>query len=168
MTDDPSFEERFDDLARIAYRVGFRLLGDRGDAEDVAQEAVARAALRWPRVAGYAEPWVARVATNLAIERWRRRRPTATLNDQHAPATADGAHAAVELRSALVAALRQLPRRQREVIALRYLADLPEREVATALRTTVGSVKQHTHRALARLRADVRLLPGPWEADDVR
>ena len=46
-------------------------------------------------------------------------------------------------------------RRQREVVVLRYLADLPEREVATLLGTSVGSVKQHCHRAMSRLRLDL-------------
>jgi RNA polymerase sigma factor (sigma-70 family) len=58
-------------------------------------------------------------------------------------------------RIELVAALERLPRRQREVVVLRYLADLSERDVAAALHTTVGSVKQHAHRGTARLRADL-------------
>ena len=52
----PDFDRRFDDLAAIAYRVAFRVLGDRGDAEDVAQEALARAFARWRTVSSHAEP----------------------------------------------------------------------------------------------------------------
>ena len=58
-------------------------------------------------------------------------------------------------RHGLVAALTRLPKRQREVVVLRYLADLPEQEVAEQLGTSVGSVKQHAHRATARLRRDL-------------
>jgi RNA polymerase sigma-70 factor (ECF subfamily) len=142
-----SFDDRFDALAAIAYRVAYRILGDREDAAEVAQEALARAYARWRTVAGHDEPWVARVATNLAISRWRRRRPALPLID-----------AAVHDRDVLerlglVAALQQLPRRQREVLVLRYLADLPEREVAAAMGTTVGAVKQLAHRATMRVRA---------------
>jgi RNA polymerase sigma-70 factor (ECF subfamily) len=144
-----TFDDRFDALGAIAYRVAYRVLGDRHDAEEVAQEALARAYARWRTVAGHDEPWVARVATNLAIGRWRRRRPTGAMVDA---ATADPD---VLARIELVAALERLPRRQREVVVLRYLADLSERDVAAALHTTVGSVKQHAHRATARLRADL-------------
>ena len=64
----------------------------------------------------------------------------------------------------LVRALRALPRRQREVVALRYLADRPEAEVADLLGCSAGAVKQHAHRGLAALRA--RLGPGTNEEDD--
>jgi RNA polymerase sigma factor (sigma-70 family) len=122
----------------------------------VAQEALARAYARWRSVGGHAEPWVARVATNLAIGRWRKRRPSLPLDQAPGAAGAadDGAGLALE-RHGLVAALTRLPKRQREVVVLRYLADLPEREVAAQLGTTVGAVKQHAHRATTRLRRDL-------------
>ena len=163
--DRPDFDDRFEALAAIAYRVAFRMLGDRGDAEEVAQEALARAYARWPKVAGHAEPWVARVATNLAIGRWRKRRPTVPLPDGHGTAGPDDPTAAMLERYGLVESLRRLPRRQREVVVLRYIADLPEREVAAALRTSVGTVKSTNHRALARLRADLAPALVPAEED---
>jgi RNA polymerase sigma-70 factor (ECF subfamily) len=149
MTD---YDQRFAALSAIAHRVAFRVLGDRAEAAEVAQEAMARAYVRWASVAQHAEPWVARVATNLAIGVWRRRRPTLPLGD--AALGSDAMSIALE-RHGLVAALTRLPRRQREVLALRYLADLPEAEVADQLRTSVGTVKQHAHRGLARLRAEL-------------
>jgi RNA polymerase sigma factor (sigma-70 family) len=146
----------------VAYRVAYRLLGDRGDAEDVTQEALVRAYTRWRTVGPYDEPWVARVASNLAIDRWRRRQPLREAQD----VALDGLHDEHVLRRlGLVAALARLPQRQREVVVLRYLADLPERDVASAMRTSIGSVKQHTHRALGRLR--IELGPHPQEANDV-
>lgn len=153
MSEPPTFDERFDALAAIAYRVAYRLLGQRDDAEEVAQETLARAYARWRRVARYDEPWVARVASNLAIDTWRRRRPSG-------PLPVDGAGPGdvavlVSERHALVQSLDRLSRRQREVVVLRYLADLPETDVAAALKTSVGSVKQHCHRGLARLRSDL-------------
>jgi len=156
------FAERFDQLAAIAHRVAFRILGDRADAEEVAQEALARAYARWRSVSGHAEPWVARVATNLAIGRWRKRRPSLVLVDGHGGAVDDSSALALE-RHGLVAALARLPRRQREVVVLRYLADLPEQAVADQLGTSVGTVKQHAHRAMARLRSDL----GPERGSDL-
>jgi RNA polymerase sigma-70 factor (sigma-E family) len=167
MTDRSSFDDRFDDLAALAYRVAYRLLGEREEAQDVAQEALARAYARWHSVAGYAEPWVARVATNLAISQWRKRRPTVPFDDRRDASAVDPSRLALE-RHGLVQSLRRLPRRQREVIVLRYLADLPERDVARALKTTVGSVKQHAHRALGRLRSELVPAPTTLEVDDVR
>lgn len=146
------FEDRFDDLAAIAYRVTYRLLGSRPDAEDLTQETLTRAYQRWRKVRGHAEPWVARVAANLALDAIRRdkRRPTvadAGPDDRAAP---EGA--SVVDRMELVRVLHDLPRRQRETVVLRYLADLPEVDVARELGISVGSVKQHASRGLAALR----------------
>jgi RNA polymerase sigma-70 factor (sigma-E family) len=154
------FDEAFDDLAVVAHRIAFRILGSAEDAEEVAQEALARAYARWSRVAGYAEPWVARVATNLALGRWRKRRPDRQLG---VVGEADaGDHA---LRVDLVELLRRLPRRQREVVVLRYLVDRSEQEVADALGCSTGSVKQHASRGLAALRSS---LIDPTGGHDVR
>jgi RNA polymerase sigma factor (sigma-70 family) len=144
----PSYDDAFETLARVAYRVAFRVLGDRDDASDVAQEAMARAYERWSKIAHYAEAWTAKVATNLAIGQWRRRRPRAELPDL----ARDGEDGATLDRIDLVARLSALPRRQREVLALRYLADLSEADVAAALGCSLGSVKRHSHRGLTALR----------------
>ena len=157
--DRPTFEDRFTALAARAYKVAYRLTGDRAESEDLAQEALARAYLRWPKVAAYDEAWVARVTTNLAIGRWRKDRrlvpgPGGDRAGRDGPApriVAEPVDPAVRLE--LVAALRALPRRQRQVVALRYLADLPEAAVADALGCSAGTVKQHAHRGLATLRA---------------
>ncbi|MGH9075736.1 MAG: sigma-70 family RNA polymerase sigma factor [Acidimicrobiales bacterium] len=155
------FEDAFGGLFRLAYRVSFRILGDRGDAEDVAQEALARTHLRWDRLAERPEGWVVRVATNLAIDRYRRRRrrtmgrPELTLIDAHLAERLD-----------LAGALRGLPRRQRQVVVLRYLADWSEADVAAALDCTAGTVKVHAFRGLAALRE--HLGDAMMEVGDVR
>ncbi len=142
------FDLAFERLYHLAYRVAFRMLGDRGDAEDVAQEALARAALRWNRLEERPEGWITRVASNLAIDRIRRRgrtspRPTRPLGlvDPH-----------IGERGDLVKGLRSLPRRQREAVVLRYLADLSEADVAIIMRCSEGTVKSHCSRGLAALR----------------
>src|SRR5207245_4981733 len=75
-----AFDDAYPALFRAAYRVAYRLLGDREDAADAAQEACARACVRWRRLVrgGDPTPWVVRVAGNLAIDRWRRRRTAAS------------------------------------------------------------------------------------------
>ena len=63
------FEDSFNELYRLAYRVSYRILGDRADAEDAAQETMARTHLRWSRLSDRPHGWVVRVSTNLAIDR---------------------------------------------------------------------------------------------------
>lgn len=145
------FEAVFDELASIAYRVGYRLLGDRAAAEDIAQEALARALVRWRRVEGHAVPWVIRVSTNLALDRLRGSSRAVVRQPPEQVADDDPERSA--LRLTLARQLAALPRRQREVVALRYLADLTEVQVAAALGLSQGSVKRHTGRGLAALRS---------------
>jgi RNA polymerase sigma-70 factor (sigma-E family) len=157
------FEEAFTDLYRLAYRVSFRVLGDRGDAEDVAQEALARTHVRWARLSDQPEGWVVTVATNLSIDRHRRRRRSARTGME--PLALVDVHLAERLD--LATALRHLPRRQRQVVVLRYLADWSELDVADALGCSPGSVKSHASRGLSSLRRhlDVGVAEG---GDDVR
>ena len=145
---DREFDEFFDSLFSRAQALALRVVGNRGAAEDVAAEALPRAYARWPRRRGlsYRDGWVLRVASNLAIDAVRRR-PAPTV-----PKEATSAEELSTLRVALAAALHSLPERQRAVVALRYLSDLSEAEVAAALGMAVGTVKSHTHRGLANLR----------------
>jgi RNA polymerase sigma-70 factor (sigma-E family) len=154
---DASFDERFDELARLAQRVAFRIVGDREEACDIAQEALVRAYARWPRVEARAGGWVARVSTNLALDHVRRRdrrqdRPLPAGDDARPAMAGAAAHPHSGERIDLLEALRRLPRRQRDVVVLRYLADLPEVEVARCLGCGVGTVKSQSHRGLAALR----------------
>jgi DNA-directed RNA polymerase specialized sigma24 family protein len=144
------FDNAVGDLYRTAYRVAYRMLGSQHDAEEVAQEVCARALVHWPKVEGYAQAWVARSAGNLVLDRLRRsRRRLPGLPVVQPPPDPD--------RIDLVRALRSLPGRQREVVVLRYLADLSEKDVATKLGCSVGTVKQHATRGLSALRAGVAL-----------
>jgi len=157
------FDLAFERLYHLAYRVAYRILGDRGDAEDVAQETMARAAARWSRLVDRPEGWVTRVASNLAIDRFRHVR--------RAPATRTGPLAIVDQhigeRGDLVDASRRLPRRQRQVMVLRFLADMTEASVALEMGCSVGAVKSHGARALTALRRQLRE-PREGGGDDVR
>jgi RNA polymerase sigma factor (sigma-70 family) len=94
-------------------------------------------------------PWVVRVSSNLAIDRWRRHRRARTYESKPAPAATDPDPERVDLYRALDA----LPRRQRDVVVLRYLADMSEDDVARAIGCSVGTVKSNAARGRAALRA---------------
>lgn len=148
------FDEAFVPLFRRAYLAAYRLLRTAHDAEEVAAEALARALANWSTVGvlPHREAWVLRVASNLAIDRCRQRRRVPRFR---APPDSEPTDLAVCLDVAR--ALQKLPRRQREVIVLRYLADLPEREVAEALGLSAETVKEHA----ARGRKSLRTVLGP-------
>ncbi len=156
---DPS-DDQLRELGQVAFRIAFRLLGSRQDAEDVAQEAVVRAAVRWRRVHRYAEAFVGRVATNLAIGLLRKRRSVPAQIE-----ATDGGMPAMADRVDLIRALRKLSGRQREVVVLRYVADFSDHDIALALGCSPGSVKQHGARGLAALRLTV---PHPIRPDSIR
>lgn len=146
------FEESYDSLRRLAYRAAYRLLGEAAAADDVASETLARAYSRWSSVAEHAEPWVVTVATNLTLDIGRRRSREANrkiLIDTRSP------DPQIETRLDLQRALAALPRRQREVLVLRFLGDFSEQATADALGLDVGTVKSHASRGLARLRLTV-------------
>jgi RNA polymerase sigma-70 factor (sigma-E family) len=156
------FDLAFPGLYALAYRVAYRILGDRGDAEDVAQDTLARAAVRWSRLQDRPEGWITRVASNLAIDRYRRRKRPVT------PLTGPVGIVDPYLgeRGDLVRALRRLPRRQREAVVLRYLADLSEGQVALEMGCSVGAVKSHGARGLSSLRRQLSEMKGT-DGDDV-
>ena len=126
-----------------------RLLGDRAAAEDAAAEALARTYANWKRVSElpYRDAWVLRVATNCALDQLKKWRHA--LKVTPSPTADEDTHA---LRVALWAALRALPRRQREILVLRYIAGLTEEEVARLLGLSLGTVKTHVTRGRAALR----------------
>jgi RNA polymerase sigma factor (sigma-70 family) len=156
--DGSSFDHEFPGLFLTAYRVTYRLLGDVAQAEDAAAEALTRALVAWQRVGDldHRAAWVARVAGNVALDELRRRGrrrwspwPVGAAMSSSPPV--DMTEEAT-LRLALGAALSALSPRQREVIALRYLADLDEAEVSRVLGISVNSVKKHAVRGRAALR----------------
>ena len=145
------FEAFFRNVFPKAVGLAWRISGDRPSAEDAAVEALAKAHVRWGRIGAkpWAEAWVMRVTVNEAIRALPRPRPLVP-----APVLSDPSDAVV-LRNTLSAALRSLPRRQCEVIVLRYLLGMSEPEVAEVLGVSLGTVKTHLRRGLARLRTTV-------------
>jgi RNA polymerase sigma-70 factor (sigma-E family) len=132
-------------------------VGNRQLAEDLVADAFTKAWTSWRKVRGLAEPraWIVRGALNAHVSWWRRHRREVALgsHDNTAPASQDPA-----LDSSLVAALRRLPVRQREVIALRLLLDLDTVTTAEMLGMSGGTVATHLHRAIAALRRAIPAL----------
>ena len=147
----PEFAEAFHELYPRARRLAYRILGNLSEAEDAAAEALTRALVAWRRVGPlpHRDAWVLRVTANVAVDARRRRRRAA---EEGMVDVAGDSEEVADLRVALAAALTALPRRQREVIALHHLVGLRESEIARCLGVSVGSVKKHGHRGMARLR----------------
>jgi RNA polymerase sigma factor (sigma-70 family) len=146
------FEERFPVLFQAAYRTAYRMLGTRAEAEDVAAESCARAYSRWRTVASYGDAWCVHVAANLARDTLRARIRAAERRGLVCDTERRSETEAAAVRLDLHRAIDELPRRQREVVTLRYFGDLSEQQIAEVLGVSEGSVKTHASRGLARLR----------------
>jgi RNA polymerase sigma-70 factor (ECF subfamily) len=150
-----------------AHRAAF-LLGAGEDSDDVVQEAFVKAFrhLSRFRVGESFGPWLLRIVTNETrnLARSRRRRAALAMRLGTAESAGTAADApfdevvAAERRAQLLAAVRALPDRERQVLVCRYFLDLSEAETAQALAWPLGSVKSRTWRALNRLRG--QLVPG--------
>ena len=152
--DDREFLDFFADEFWSLRRVGFLLTGDWGEAEELAQEAMARTFAAWSRVR---DKQPAAYARKVLLNRHRSLLRRAAVEARYALASRPQVEARHEPdfsgdELVLWQALRRLPTRQRAAIVLRYYLDLPEAEVARQLGVPVGTVKSQVHRGLARLR----------------
>lgn len=160
MTISGQYEASFREFVAARWPVLLRaarlLVGDHHRGEDLLQSALARLWYVWPRVRDEApEPYLRQVMVRLAIRsarrRWWREHPTETLPET---AVADPTGPVAD-RQLLERALSVLTARQRAVVVLRYLEDLPPAEIAAVLGCSVTSVGKHTARALQRLRREL-------------
>jgi RNA polymerase sigma-70 factor (ECF subfamily) len=159
-----SFEEFFAATYGRLVRLLFAFLHDQAQAEDVVQDALASALLRWPVLRGYHDPeaWVRTVAFRRAIDHQRRsvRQRRALLRLGPPPSLPPVGAEHVDL----VRALRRLPLAQREVLVLHYVAELTVERVATELRLPVGTVKSRLARGRAALAHELQ--PGVGTPDE--
>jgi RNA polymerase sigma-70 factor (sigma-E family) len=140
-------------------RLAELLTGDRGRAEDLAQDGYAKAYAAWARIrGGDPQAYVRRCIVNANTDWWRRRswreQPRPLVPDQPERADMTALHAA---RDVVLRALARLTTRERAVIALRFYLDLTEYQIAHELGIAPGTVKSTVARALAKLRADAEL-----------
>ena len=141
---------RSNQLIRLAYV----LTGDQHTAEDLLQNALAKAAAHWARIHTAPEAYVRRIMYREQVSWLRRRARRPETPMAQVPELPAGEQAvSVEARLTLREALQALPPRQRAVLVLRYLEDLPESQVADILGCSVGTVRSQTHKAVAQLRS---------------
>lgn len=144
------FQQHYSSLTAVAHL----MLGDRSQAEEVVMDAFAKAMLRWRLFKNLDVPYVylRRVVVNNCRGKLRRRKvelKAAVLIDADEPARADTESQGARLD--VWRAIADLPGRQRACIALRYLDDRSEAEVAEILEMPLGTVKSQLSRARARL-----------------
>ena len=143
--------EEYPKVVALAYA----LTGSRAGAEDIAQEAFLRAYRDWERVGSYEHQaaWVRRVAANLATSGLRRRLVEARALTRLALRWEPAVDPLAAEDAEFWAAVRALPRRQAQAVALYYFQDLSVQQTASALGCTEGTVKAHlakARRTLAR------------------
>ncbi len=177
---DREFTDFFDSMLPRILRIAYAMISDYAEAEDIAAEALAWAYGSWPRLRllPYRDRWVLRTAIHLSIDLLRHRsapahprRSLSTTAESEPMAGSRGASpgspgSVAELvtdRRLLVGAAGRLPKRQREAVVLRYLADLPVKEVAELMDCGEESVRTHLTRGIGRLRLNL----GPDVEEDL-
>lgn len=168
---DATFATFYEREFRAVVGLIYTLSGSWGVAEDLAQEAFVRAYRDWSKVGGFARPdsWVRTVAVNLATSRGRRlasearavtrlraRRPV--VHHDPLPDDAEGFWQAV----------RRLPPRQAQAVALRYHGELSVAEIASAMDCAEGTVKAHLHAARTTLAPGERPAGPTTATTDIR
>jgi RNA polymerase sigma-70 factor (sigma-E family) len=150
------FDRFVSDSTDTLLRTAYLIVWDLGEAEDLVQETLLDVARRWPRVRRMERPiaYARRILVNRALRaaprRARRRQELiGAAPPERSADTSDPR--AFDARDELMDALAMLPPRQRAVLVLRYFLDLPEAEVAAAMKCSLGTVKSTASRGLARL-----------------
>ncbi|CAN5184733.1 sigma-70 family RNA polymerase sigma factor [soil metagenome] len=154
--DRPAFEELYRRYARAVLGLALRRLGDRGRAEDAAQDAflaIWRSARTYDAGRGNGAPWIYAVARNAIIDGLRRTPepaldvPEEPGDDPGPPDRAEASWQAWQVHRAL----EILPAHERPVIELAYWRGLSQSEIADSLGIPLGTVKTRTRSALSRL-----------------
>lgn len=162
-----AFEALYDRHGGIAYSLAYRMLGDRGAAEDVTQEAflaIWRTRARFDATRGSVRSWLLGVVRNRAIDVLRRRplAPPKSLFDESDVLEAEPAEESTELEAARRDDARQvrqavatLPHEQAQVIQLAYFGGFSHSEIAETLQMPIGTVKGRIRLAMEKIRAQL-------------
>lgn len=149
----PTFEDFMAARWGPLFRTAYLLTGDRHDAEELLQNALAKTCVKWDSIRdkGAADAYVRRTMLNLAQRQWRNR--GREVSSELLP---EPSHDHLDARAdhlALWAEVRKLPARMRATLVLRYFEDLSVEATARELGCSEGAVKSQTHHAIRRLRA---------------
>ncbi|MEP7054408.1 MAG: SigE family RNA polymerase sigma factor [Actinomycetota bacterium] len=160
--DDQSFTEYVTGHGAGLLRIAYLLTGNRDTAQELVQSVLARALLRWGRITQFEniDAYLRRALINERTSQWRRfgRREAPVATPPHA-----GIHDEItqsDERQALLGVLRQLPRKQRAALVLRFFEDLPDDEIAAILDCSTSTVRTHVARGLATLRTTLDITAG--------
>ncbi|CAH0347765.1 RNA polymerase sigma factor SigW [Bacillus sp. CECT 9360] len=156
------------------FQICFRMLGNRHEAEDMAQEAFVRAYVNIQsfNINMKFSTWLYRIATNLCIDRIRKKKPDFYLDaqvagadglDMYSQIAADTALPeeeveSLELQETIQAEILKLPEKYRLPIVLKYIEELSLKEISEILDLPVGTVKTRIHRGREALRNQLRHL----------
>jgi RNA polymerase sigma-70 factor (sigma-E family) len=145
------FEEYFSARAISLRRTAYLIVRDWHTAEDMVQATFVKLYLHWSRIRPDGiDPYARRVLVNQCLSQLRKgKRETVT------DVVPERSHTKHDGRLDVGQALAMLPPSQRAIIALRFLDDLPVREVAAVMNIAEGTVKSQTSRALETLRAHI-------------
>jgi RNA polymerase sigma-70 factor (ECF subfamily) len=154
------FDAFYTGTSRRVLHHMYAMTGNLADAQDLVQEAYARAWQRWSSVSTYDDPeaWIRTVAWRLAASRWRKTKNGVAAMLRHGPPPHTPEPSIDNV--ALVGALRQVPEAQRRTIVLHHLVGLSVGEVAHEMHVPEGTVKARLSRgraALAQLLTDASL-----------
>lgn len=156
------------------FQICFRMLGNRHEAEDMAQEAFVRAYVNIHsfNISMKFSTWLYRIATNLCIDRIRKKKPDYYLDaevagteglDMYSQVAADTVLPedeleSLELQETIEAEIEKLPEKYRSPIVLKYIEELSLKEISEILDLPVGTVKTRIHRGREALRNQLRHL----------
>ena len=153
--DDIAFGELVDRYKNLVYGMVWRMVADRSQTDDLAQEVFLKVYRGLPYFRGEARlsTWIFRIVANVCTQaRGRRTAEVPGLAPAREPGSHDVAFADFELRERLDKAIAQLPENYRLLIAAHYLEGVQYEALAEALNIPIGTVKTHLYRAKRRLR----------------
>jgi RNA polymerase sigma-70 factor (ECF subfamily) len=147
------FRDLFADHYARVVRTVFWILQDWDRSEEVTQDAFVQLLRHWDRVADHDQPdaWVRRVAIRLAVQTSKREQRLAAAVLRGRPPTPATQTLEDPMSGDVLAAVRQLPPKQRAAVALRYFEDKPVEEIAQLMECSPSTARVHLHRARQRL-----------------